>query len=106
MFFSFCVMMYGARMINPIPDEDELDIVKKNQRVDDKDEDETDSDESEEEGQQKEDDEDKYEVEYEEDVISSVLSHKKFHFFFVNQIFTYLFIILLEYSFTQHFKDN
>jgi len=99
-------MMYGARMINPIPDEDELDIVKKNQRVDDKDEDETDSDESEEEGQQKEDDEDKYEVEYEEDVISSVLSHKKFHFFFVNQIFTYLFIILLEYSFTQHFKDN
>lgn len=39
-------MMYGARMINPIPDEDELNIIKKNQRVDDKEEEESDSENS------------------------------------------------------------
>ena len=47
MFFSVLVMMYGASMINPIPDEDELNIIKKNQRVvDDKEEEESGSDDS------------------------------------------------------------
>ena len=62
MFFSFCVMMYGARMINPIPDEDELNIIKKNQRVDESGEEESDSSESEGDQNKKDDSEDEHEV--------------------------------------------
>ena len=97
-------------MLNPIPDEEEIEQIKEVNLIDDNKE-EVEEDENSSEGSGESDDdrkkeEDKWELEYDIEYFTKVLGNKKYHLFFFNYIFAHFLVVLLQYSFKADYQEN